>query len=70
MPRVRVSYCKIEVSARKSFAGVSSLASVREPLLQSQSEYHNAPVCVFAGKDESGTVRFAAMLASRRLQAG
>lgn len=26
-----------------------------------QSEYHNAPVCVFAGKDESGTVRFAAM---------
>ena len=26
-----------------------------------QSEYHNTPVCVFAGKDESGTVRFAAM---------
>ncbi len=26
-----------------------------------QSEYHNAPVCVFAGKDESGAVRFAAM---------
>ena len=26
-----------------------------------KSEYHNAPVCVFAGKDESGTVRFAAM---------
>jgi len=26
-----------------------------------QSEYHNAPVCVFAGKDKSGAASFAAM---------
>ena len=26
-----------------------------------QSDYHNTPVCVFAGKDESGKIKFAAM---------
>ena len=26
-----------------------------------QSDYHNTPVCVFAGKDETGAIKFAAM---------
>jgi hypothetical protein len=61
-PRRAVSYLQQrgispEVINRSLQSGILCESRYYNP----QSEYHNAAVCVFAGKDESGKDRFAAM---------